>query len=131
MQIYSYPGLRYTLEKIENILSYKQVSVVENDNASNEENTPGKTWSGLNMGKTTSFRLQENRMGGKPEYMLIDSLLESLKNFIWDQNIESIYTELKTKRTNLAESIDLASLDSFSMCSKSLSESLTRIQKQA
>jgi hypothetical protein len=172
MQIYSYPGLRYTLEKIENTLSHKQVSVVENDNVTNEENTPGRTWSGLNMGKTTSFRLQENRMGGKPEYMLIDSLLESLKNFIWDQNIEVIYTELKNKRIDLTESIDIAasiynikngkgsffydsilpkleehfvnptessrssvlemiSKFNFSPEIKALSESLTRIQKQA
>lgn len=107
MQIYSYPGLRYTLEKIENTLSYKHVSVVENETSA-EDNTPGKTWSGLNMGRS-SFRLQENRMGGKPEYMLIDSLLESLKNFIWDQNVEAIYTELKNRRADLTESIDIAS----------------------
>jgi hypothetical protein len=107
-QIYSYPGLRYALEKIENTLSYKQVNVVENENSTAEENTPGRTWSGLNMGKTTSFRLQENRMGGKPEYLLIDSLLESLKNFVWDPSIESLYNTLKTKRTDLSESIDIA-----------------------
>jgi hypothetical protein len=107
-QIYSYPGLRYALEKIENTLSYKQVNVVENENSTNEENTPGRTWSGLNMGKSNSFRLQENRMGGKPEYLLIDSLLESLKNFVWDPSIESLYNTLKTKRTDLSESIDIA-----------------------
>ena len=107
-QIYSYPGLRYALEKIENTLSYKQVSVVENENSTDEENTPGRTWSGLNMGKSNGFRLQENRMGGKPEYLLIDSLLETLKNFVWDPSIESLYNTLKTKRTDLTESIDIA-----------------------
>jgi len=107
-QIYSYPGLRYALEKIENTLSFKQVTVVENENSTDEENTPGRTWSGLNMGKSNGFRLQENRMGGKPEYLLIDSLLETLKTFVWDPSIESHYNTLKTKRTDLNESIDIA-----------------------
>ena len=106
-QIYSYPGLRYGLDKIENTLVYKQVKVVEADTPS-QENTPGKIWTGMNI-KNSSFRIQENTMGGKPEYLLIDSLIECLKNFVWDVDVKAVSDELKEKREKLSESIDIAS----------------------
>lgn len=104
-QIYSYPGLKYALEKIENSLVYKQVKIVESNNAS-KEFRPGDTWSTLNL--KNSFRLQENNVSGQPEYMLVDAMLESLKNFIWDASVESIYRGIKTKREELRENIDIA-----------------------
>lgn len=169
-QIYSYPGLRYGLDKIENALVYKQVKVVEADSQT-QENTPGKVWTGMNI-KNSSFRIQENTMGGKPEYLLIDSLIECLKNFVWDADVKIVSDQLKEKREKLSESIDIASclygikngkgsffydavlpkleshftnptessrssvleeLSKFSFSNemKHLSESLTRIQRQA
>jgi len=105
-QIYTYPGLKYSLEKIENALKYKQVRVVEKDSTSKDFKA-GETWNGLNATKN-GFQIEVSNVSGQPEYMLIDATLESLKNFVWDSTVDSIYKELKEKRTELSESIDLA-----------------------
>jgi hypothetical protein len=104
-QIYSYPGLRYGLEKIENSLINKQVKIVESD-AQHRNFTPQDTWSSLKMNE--GFKIQTTNTAGKPEYLLVDNLLECLKNFIWDSIVEKVYTELKNKREDLKESIDVA-----------------------
>lgn len=43
-----------------------------------------------------------------PEYMVIDSLLETLKTFTWDSVVESVFAELKEKRQTLDEDINLS-----------------------
>jgi len=105
-QIYTYPGLRYGLEKIENSLIYKQVKVVEGENTTKDFKA-GETWTGLNM-PSKSFQIQESNVAGRPEYMLIDETIATLKNFIWDPVVEGVYNELKTRRSELSESIDIA-----------------------
>ncbi len=106
-QIYAYPGLRYGLEKIESSLTYKQVRIVEEESKS-KDFKPGDTWTALKLGNTSNFRLQESNIAGKPEFMMIDNLLETLKNFSWDKEVENIYSDLKKKRSDLSESIDIA-----------------------
>ena len=105
-QIYSYPGLKYGLERIENSLQYKNVKVVENESTSKDFKV-GETWSGLNMNKG-GFRVEVSNVSGQPEYMLIDATLECLKNFVWDSVVEEVYKELKGKREDLRENIDIA-----------------------
>lgn len=105
-QIYSYPGLKYGLEKIENSLQYKQVRVVENDSTSKDFRA-GETWTGLNL-KNNGFRVETSNVSGQPEYMLIDATLECLKNFVWDTTVDGVYKELKSKREDLREGIDVA-----------------------
>ncbi len=105
-QIYSYPGLRYGLDKIESSLLYKQVRVVENE-ATSKDFKAGETWNGLNV-KNNGFRVETSNVSGQPEYMLIDATLECLKNFVWDSVVEKVYGELKTNREELSEGIDIA-----------------------
>jgi len=105
-QIYSYPGLKYGLEKIENSLQYKQVRVVEN-NSTTKDFKAGETWTGLNL-KNNGFRVETSNTSGQPEYMLIDATLECLKNFVWDATVDGVYKELKSKREDLREGIDVA-----------------------
>lgn len=105
-QIYSYPGLRYGLEKIENSLIYKQVKVVESDSTSKDFKA-GDTWTGLNV-KNNGFKVETSNISGQPEYMLIDATLECLKTFVWDSVVEGVYKELKERRAELSESIDIA-----------------------
>ena len=40
--------------------------------------------------------------------MLIDATLECLKNFVWDTTVDGVYKELKSKREDLREGIDVA-----------------------
>jgi hypothetical protein len=105
-QIYTYPGLRYGLEKIENSLVHKQVKISESANSIKDVKV-GETWSGLNI-SNNNFILEHNNISGKPEFMLIDMTLECLKTFVWDKVVEGVYNELKTRREDLRESIDLA-----------------------
>jgi hypothetical protein len=105
-QIYTYPGLKYGLEKIENSLIYKQVRVVENESSSKDFKA-GDTWTGLNI-KSNGFRVETSNTSGSPEFMLIDATLECLKTFVWDAVVEGVYKELKNKREDLSESIDIA-----------------------
>jgi hypothetical protein len=105
-QIYTYPGLRYGLEKIENSLMYKQVRVVESD-ATSKDFKVGDTWTGLNI-KNNGFKVETSNVAGQPEFMLIDATLECLKTFVWDSVVEGVYKELKERREDLRESIDVA-----------------------
>jgi hypothetical protein len=105
-QIYTYPGLKYGLEKIESSLMYKQVKVVEGESSVKNFNV-GETWTGLNM-PSKSFKIQESNVAGHPEYMVIDATISTLKNFVWDPVVEKVYTELKGRREELSESIDIA-----------------------
>lgn len=104
-QIYSYPALKYGIDSIENSLITRQVRVVENE-AMHKDFKAGDTWSSLKMGG--GFRLETSNTAGKPEYMVIDATLECLKNFVWDEVVGKVYADLKTKRTDLSESIDIA-----------------------
>ena len=104
-QIYSYPGLRYGLDKIEQSLINTQVKVVENESPY-KEHKPGDIWTSVKVNE--GFRIQKTNVAGKPEYLLIDQMMESIKNFIWDSTVENVYKELKEKRESLRESIDIA-----------------------
>jgi hypothetical protein len=106
-QIYSYPGLKYGLTKIESSLIFKQVKIVESNGVESKDFKPGDTWSTMNM-KNSSFKIEHSNTAGQPEYMLIDATLECLKTFVWDKTVESIYTDLKATREKLSEDIDIA-----------------------
>lgn len=85
-QIYGYPGLKYSLDKLETSLLFNKAS--------------GNGWNAVVMTK-------EGAMSNKPEYMLIDEALGFLKTFVWDGTVEKIYNGLKKKREELRESIDI------------------------
>lgn len=105
LNIYTYPGLRYVLEGIENQLIVKKAKVIKNSSDSKEISE--NVWNGLKL-NDSSFRIVSNNVSGKPEFMVVDKLLEGIKNFTWDNDIKKIYDDIKEKRESKREEIDLS-----------------------
>jgi hypothetical protein len=103
--LYTYPALKYGLDKIEQSLINTQVRVVENESPY-KEHKPGDIWTTAKVNE--GFTIQRTNAAGKPEYLLIDQMIESIKSFVWDPTVEKVHSGLKEKRETLRESIDIA-----------------------